>query len=305
MNISVVIPLYNKADHVLAAVTSALNQQLPPLEIIVVDDGSTDDGPALVATMNQPMVRLLRQANAGVSAARNAGIAQARGELIAFLDADDTQDPDYLAMLADMAASFPSAGLYATGYRRVDVDGHTANVGLAGWVPGATALVSDFYSAWSKGSFAWTGSIAVRRSLIEEYGLTFPIGEHLGEDQDMWFRVAEAAPMVYCNRALATYRTGVSGSATQLAGTVDQLLPCYDRLRLRLRARQVPERMVRSARRLLASHFINVARAKALRGDLTGASELMSNAEARANFMYWLRTQAWLLARRSGSKVAN
>jgi len=88
--VSVVIPLYNKSSYVQGALVSALFQTVPVDEIIVVDDGSTDDSAAMVETMGDPRIRLIRQDNQGVSAARNAGLKASRGEWIAFLDADDT-----------------------------------------------------------------------------------------------------------------------------------------------------------------------------------------------------------------------
>ena len=87
-SISVVVPLYNKADYVEEAITSALAAH-GVREVIVVDDESTDDGPERVARMSDPRIRLIRQKNQGVSAARNRGIHEARGDFIAFLDADD------------------------------------------------------------------------------------------------------------------------------------------------------------------------------------------------------------------------
>jgi hypothetical protein len=96
LKISIVIPLYNKARYVKRALDSIESQTFSDFEVIVVDDGSTDDGAALVSSYPDQRVRLITQSNAGPGAARNAGIAQAQGELIAFLDADDEWLPTYL-----------------------------------------------------------------------------------------------------------------------------------------------------------------------------------------------------------------
>ncbi len=94
--VSVVIPLYNKGRYIERALTSVLAQTHPPLEIIVVDDGSTDDGPEKVLNFNNPKIILIRQENRGPGAARNAGLARARDKYIAFLDADDEWLPSFL-----------------------------------------------------------------------------------------------------------------------------------------------------------------------------------------------------------------
>src|SRR5712692_9736802 len=96
LKVSIVVPLYNKAPYVRRALDSIAAQTFSDFEVIVVDDGSTDDGPSVVANYGDSRVRLVRQPNAGPGAARNAGLAQTQGELIAFLDADDEWLPTYL-----------------------------------------------------------------------------------------------------------------------------------------------------------------------------------------------------------------
>ncbi len=96
LKVSIVIPLYNKALYVERALDSIRAQTLTDFEVIVVDDGSTDDGASIVARYSDSGVRLISQSNAGPGPARNAGIAEAKGEFIAFLDADDEWLPTYL-----------------------------------------------------------------------------------------------------------------------------------------------------------------------------------------------------------------
>ena len=96
LKVSIVVPLYNKAPYVRRALDSIAAQTLSDFEVIVVDDGSTDDGASIVANYGDSRVRLVRQPNVGPGAARNAGLAQAQGEFIAFLDADDQWLPTYL-----------------------------------------------------------------------------------------------------------------------------------------------------------------------------------------------------------------
>ena len=96
MRVSVVIPLYNKAATVLRALDSVAAQTFGDFEALVIDDGSTDGGDGLVQAYRDPRFRMIRQANAGPGAARNRGIAEARGEFLAFLDADDEWLPEYL-----------------------------------------------------------------------------------------------------------------------------------------------------------------------------------------------------------------
>lgn len=122
--VSIVIPAYNRADTIARAIESVLAQDYPRLEVIVVDDGSTDATQGVVGGFADPRIRLARQANAGVSAARNRGIAEARGELVAFLDSDDEWLPGKVsAQVALFQRASPRLGLVYTGFSSVAADG--------------------------------------------------------------------------------------------------------------------------------------------------------------------------------------
>jgi glycosyltransferase involved in cell wall biosynthesis len=117
VSVSVVIPLYNKALYIEQTIKCVFEQTIQDFEIVVVDDGSTDDGYARVAAIKDSRVKLISQENAGAGAARNRGILEARTDFIAFLDADDEWETDHLEVLLSLRDEFPDAGLYATVYK--------------------------------------------------------------------------------------------------------------------------------------------------------------------------------------------
>ena len=206
MNVSVVIPLYNKAKHVGRALTSTLAQSCSDSEVIVVDDGSTDDGAKVVEMNRDPRVRLIRQKNAGVSAARNRGIAEARGDLVAFLDADDEWAPNFLDTIMRLARSYPECGAYATAYDIVEPGGRRWSPRLDGIPepPWEGILPNYFRSAMTSPVPVCSSSVAVPKRVFSSVGL-FPIGEPFGEDFDLWARIALRFQIAYCNRSSAVY----------------------------------------------------------------------------------------------------
>lgn len=289
---SIVVPLYNKAAYAAEAVASVLAQTGPALEVIVVDDGSTDGGAQTLAPLADARLRLVHQSNAGVSVARNRGIDLARGEFVGFLDADDIQLPGHLAALDEARRRYPQDDVFCTGYWRVSGDGQRRAVLLAPG-DGRCRAIDRFQRLWSQGSFTNTNAIVVRRSLLKTLQPAFPPGERLGEDQDLWLRLAELRRFIYLAKACCEYREQVSGSATQ-AAPVLEVLPCFERLGQRLAQGAVPAAQRRGARRLLSSHWLNVARARALAGDRAGAQALLADPRARGNWLYWLRCRLWL-----------
>ena len=113
--ISVVIPVYNGALFIQGALQSVLNHTAPPIEIIVVDDGSTDGTTDVVRLVNSAVpIRYHRQDNQGPSVARNLGVSLASGDWIAFLDADDIWHPEKLAIQADLIQAHPDVALFSS-----------------------------------------------------------------------------------------------------------------------------------------------------------------------------------------------
>jgi len=133
--ISVIIPAYNHARYLAEAIDSVLAQTYAPLEIIVVDDGSTDGTPAVAASYGD-RIRYIRQENAGVGAARNNGIAAARGEYLAFLDSDDIWLPEKLEREIALFDADPQLGFVHCGVEKFDESGQTtiSMTGAEGWI---------------------------------------------------------------------------------------------------------------------------------------------------------------------------
>lgn len=300
--VSVVMPLFNKAAYVTEALSSVIAQGAGVGEVIVVDDGSTDSGPALVAEFAKQdyRIHLLSQKNGGVSSARNAGLRAAREELVCFLDADDWYMPGYVDALLHLANFNRTAAMFCTGYVAVFPDGRRQTHILKptssySWF----GEVTDFYRSWSKASFTCTNAIALHRETILRRHISFPEGERLGEDQDVWFRAAESGPVIYRNAPLAAYRMDVAGSAT-FGKSPDNILPCYQRLFERLSRGEVPTRMAYSARKLVSSHILNIANARLRAGDTEGAQAMLFDPRSKANLGYFAKT----LLRYAGGRLA-
>ncbi|WP_334187226.1 glycosyltransferase family 2 protein [Noviherbaspirillum sp.] len=260
-SISVVVPLYNKGEYVDEALSSALAAQ-GILEVIVVDDESTDDGPERVARMSDPRIRLIRQKNQGVSAARNRGIHEARGDFIAFLDADDCWLPDYIPAINRLIQAHPEAGMFATRYYSFSEEGQQEVSSLPQPASGAPAgepqLVTRFFESWATGNFFFTCSVVIPRRIFVEHNIFFPPNESLGEDQDVWFRVAELYPVAYCASPLVGYRIGAFPSLSK-AATGTELPPFIRRLKERFDGGRIPPQHRKGVSHLLGRHQLMLA----------------------------------------------
>jgi glycosyltransferase involved in cell wall biosynthesis len=258
-------------------------------EVIVVDDGSTDSGPAQLASLGDDRVRLMRQPNGGVSVARNTGIEAASGEVVAFLDADDAWLPGFVDELLTLMQQFPQAGLYATSYVRVWPDGKREDAYLPSSQDSSKKqLVANPFRAWSRSAFFFTSSLCARRVVLLEQNIRFPIGESQGEDQDVIFQLMEAGEVAFSPRALTEYSQAVPDSLS--SSLPEKVLPCYVRLLQRARAAGYPSQHRRGALRVVAVNYLNVARTLMAKGKRREAAGLIYSRDAMHHLTYWLRT---------------
>ncbi len=213
--VSVVIPLYNKERHVARAVQTVLNQTHGDFELIVVDDGSTDGGARVVEAIQDLRIRLTRQANAGVSAARNRGIAEARAGLVAFLDADDEWLPDFLSTILRMRRRFPGCGAYATAFEIVNHVGQRKSITLAGIPdPPWEGIVHNYFRSAieSANQIVHPSAVAIPKTVLDHVG-HFPVGVVYGEDADMWCRIALRYPIAFSSLSGAVYHEDADNRA--------------------------------------------------------------------------------------------
>jgi glycosyltransferase involved in cell wall biosynthesis len=257
------MPLYNKEEFVVAAINSVLGQTYQNFEIIVVDDGSKDRGAELVASIQDARIRLIKQVNSGVSQARNCGINESKGELVFFLDADDWYGKTYLETMVLMARRHPPGYFFAAHFKAVysyrPEEWESAGKDVPTTAP-PCELVTNFYERrYRIGPFVHTNSVVVWRQDLIQFQPCFPVGESLGEDQDLWFRLADRLQLVYCPLKLVAYRYGVSDGLCTTIG-LRSVPPAFIRLEQRARRGQIKPFERQFAFLIAADARIQVAR---------------------------------------------
>ncbi|HAN56206.1 MAG TPA: glycosyl transferase [Betaproteobacteria bacterium] len=206
--IAIIMPCYNCAAHLATSIGSVLAQTYTDWELIVVDDGSTDTSAAQVATLDDPRIQLIRQANAGVSAARNRALQAANSELIAFLDADDTWAPTFLEAMLKALDAQPAAVLAYCGWQ---------NIGLPGG-RGAPFVPPDYETPHKLetllGGCRWPiHATLTRRAAITTASGFNPRYSH-AEDFALWLQIATQAPITRVADVLAYYHFHGSAQAS-------------------------------------------------------------------------------------------
>jgi len=208
--ISVVIPLYNKASSISRAIQSVLRQTYDDYEIIVVNDGSTDDSKNVVEQNNNPQIRLINQSNAGVSAARNRGIVEAKGEFVAFLDADDEWEPNFLTTISCLIKNYPECKIFGTNYTNKFSNGSCLSTVIKGvnFLPKTHGIINNYFEVASMSSPPICSiCVAMRKDDILRIG-GFPVGIKSGEDLLTWAKLLVEGSLAYSLKPLAIYNLG-------------------------------------------------------------------------------------------------
>lgn len=205
--ISVVIPLYNKEKSITSTLQSVYNQTYADYEVVIVNDGSTDK--SLDAVKNfvsrlesgERRLRIVSQANAGVSAARNRGIQEAKGDYVALLDGDDLWEPTYLEEQVKSIQDFPNAGMWSMNISIIQSKRrYPLNQGMG---DGYRGYVENYFGTKHNDLF-FPSAVVIRKEVFETVGY-FDERIRSSEDLDMWYRIILKYPVVYCDKVLACY----------------------------------------------------------------------------------------------------
>lgn len=285
--VSVVVPVYNKARHLRRAVDSVLAQSFTDFELVLVDDGSTDGSLEVARSYPDPRVRAIHQANGGEGAARNRGIDEARGRMLAFLDGDDEWEPLFLEQMLALAKDCPDAGLYCAPYVFVEPGGVRI---LPKWVgvPERGVLDSYFRSVALGDQVGTATSVCVPRAVFEVVGRFS--ADRLGADQDMWARIALKFPIAAMRgRPLAIYYRDALGRVMHTRPP-ERELPYSARLQQRLDAGLVPEPMRADAMLYIEAGLLTLASMNARAGRVEQARRLLADHRLRRSP---LRRLAW------------
>ncbi|MCK9267048.1 glycosyltransferase [bacterium] len=217
IKISVVIPLYNKVDFIKRALSSVLEQTYENFEIIIVNDGSTDGSEKIVEGYNDVRIKLLhRPYPSGVSVARNFGIKHSSADLIAFIDADDKWNENFLGTIVRLRKKHPKAGAYSTAF--IEKRSNKCKKPIFWFIPRGEeweGIIPDYFKSCIYGaSPVCSSAVAIPKKIFSDVGF-FPEGIKRGEDQDMWARIALNYDIAFSQYVGAIYYKGIQRSGVK------------------------------------------------------------------------------------------
>ena len=196
---SIIIPLYNKEKEIKKTLDSVFNQTFKEFEIVVVNDGSKDNGVSIVNSYKDDRIRVIEQENQGVSAARNRGIKEAKNEWIAFLDADDIWASNHLETFNNAIVRYKNVLVYCNSYTRGKkiIRNQTKKEELL--------LIEDYFKeALKQGHFFWTSAACLHKKVFDNIGV-FKESLSRGEDLDLWCRIGKNYSIIQSSNITAVY----------------------------------------------------------------------------------------------------
>ena len=222
---SVIIPLYNKEAFIENTLKSVISQTFKDFEVIIVNDGSTDDSLAQAGLINDDRITIITIKNQGVSYVRNFAVSKASSNYIAFLDADDVWLPNHLESLKHLIKTYPDCGLYASAYKKkinkITLESYYSNI-PKNW----SGIVDNYFKSSFFNCIAWTSAVAMPKHIFTNIGgFDENITLGAGEDTDLWIRIALKYKVAFNNNVTAIYNlhtdNRISNSNTNLRQFLD------------------------------------------------------------------------------------
>src|SRR5690554_514033 len=204
---SVIIPLYNKEKDIEKTMANLFAQRFSDFEVIIVNDGSTDQSERVIKSLTDSRIKLFSKKNEGVALTRNFAVEKATSKHIAFLDADDYWHPHHLENLNNLIEKFPEAQWYATAYEKK----HNQKLITSMISPILekkewSGIVDDYFKNSLIDALAWTSAVCMKKSFFQQLkGFDATITNGAGEDTDLWIRAALASPMVFSTQISARH----------------------------------------------------------------------------------------------------
>lgn len=293
MNFSVIIPLYNKAPCIERAIRSILRQTHQDFEIIVVNDGSTDNGREIVETIHDSRIRLINQSNQGVSVARNRGTEEAKFDWVAFLDADDEWLPEYLRQIQVVINNFPDCGAYATGVQTIRPNGEIFYPNLCklpsepwiGILPNFFELFQDAISTFIP------SSVVIPKKILQEVD-GFPPGVKLFEDIYCWVNIAIRYPIAFNPKRLVVYHQDASNRSNVHKNLFEE--PYVRVINDAIKNGMISSELQAEADEFVAQRQIGIAAANVIEGKLDYARQLLAGSKHSKKYKKrWLWWRFW------------
>jgi len=293
MDLSVVIPLYNKENEIDRAIKSVLNQTISPKEIIVIDDGSKDRSRQVAEKIQDARLRVISQPNAGECGARNRGIIEAQYPLIGFLDADDEWKPDFLERIESLILDFPTAGAFATSAQIQKPDG-TITYPKLGNLPSEpwSGLTPNFFELFQHGYAFNASSIVIPKKILKEVGM-FPEGIKISGDVACWVNIAIRYPIAFVSSPSVIYHQEAQNRVGNIYKPVNEM-PYIQPILTALETGKLPLSMKDEALEFIAQKQIMVAVENIMSGNPGYARKLLNSVRRTSKYRQdWLKWRFW------------
>lgn len=212
--ISVIVPLYNKAFIIKKTLQSVLDQIYTDFEVLIVNDGSTDTSYEIVKKFDDSRIKILNQENKGAATARNTGVKNAKGKLIAFLDADDTWLPNHLETLVNLYYDFPNCGIYCNRYSILDSSNVEKKPHFININENYRGVIPNYFKSNKPFRIAITLNTLIPKTIIEEENF-FSENVSNGQDLELWTKIALKHNIAINNVTTCIYNYYISNSLSK------------------------------------------------------------------------------------------